>query len=138
MLDTQTQLRQDIIRQVARRLGDEIHPDSLGANQPDNLLQAILQCLRRAVEQQVRFIEEQCQQGLVGIAALGQLLEQLGQQPQQEGRVDLRRLVHQTAGIQQMDSPAAIGIRTQQIFQLQRRLAEQRLGTLLFQGGQAP
>ncbi|MNJ74863.1 hypothetical protein D3C77_718630 [compost metagenome] len=75
MLDTQTQLRQDIIRQIARRLSHEIYPNALGTNQPDNLLQAILQGLGRAIEQQVRFIEEQCQQGFVGIATLRQLFE---------------------------------------------------------------
>ncbi|MNE27365.1 hypothetical protein D3C80_1207720 [compost metagenome] len=71
MLNTQTQLRQDIIRQIARRLGHEIHPDALGANQPYHLFQAILQGLGRAIEQQMRLIKEQGQQWFISIAALG-------------------------------------------------------------------
>ncbi|MNJ46635.1 hypothetical protein D3C77_417700 [compost metagenome] len=50
MLNTQAQLRQNIIRQVARRLGNKVHPDTLGANQPNDLLQAILQGFGRVVE----------------------------------------------------------------------------------------
>ncbi|MNC37710.1 hypothetical protein D3C75_862810 [compost metagenome] len=81
-------------------------------------------------------VEEQRQQWFVGIATLRQLLEQLGQQPQQERRVDFRRFMHQTAGIQQMNAPAAIGRRLEDVFELQRRLAEQGIGALLLQGRQ--
>ncbi len=137
MLDTQAELGQDIVRQVARRLGDEVHPDAFRADQPDHLFQAVAQGFRRAVEQQVGLVEEQCQHRLVGIAALRQLLEQLGQQPEQESRVDLRRLVHQAAGVEQVDAPAPVRLGAEDVFQLQGRLAEEGLGTLLLQGGQA-
>ncbi|MOA53817.1 hypothetical protein D3C78_1856320 [compost metagenome] len=83
----------------------------------------------------MRLVEEQRQQRLLGIATLGQLLEQLGQQPEQEGGVDLGRLVDQAAGVEQVDAPAAVRRRLQQVLQLQRRLAEQRLGALLLEGG---
>lgn len=79
----------------------------------------------------MRLVEKQRQHRFVGIAALGQLLEQLGQQPQQKGRVHLGRLVHQAAGIEQVDTPAPVCSRVQQVFELQGRLAEQRLGALL-------
>ncbi|MCY1353996.1 hypothetical protein D9M69_403520 [compost metagenome] len=138
MLDAQAELGQHVVRQVARRLGDEVDADALRADQPHHLLQALLQRPGRVVEQQVRLVEEQRQHRLVRIAALGQLLEQLGQQPEQEGRVDLGRLVHQLAGIEQMDAAAAVRIGAQEVFQLQRRLAEERLGALLFEQRQAP
>src|SRR5690606_32569388 len=67
---------------------------------------------------------------------LRQLFEQLGEQPEQEGRVDARRLVDQAARVEQMDAPAAIRLATQDVGQLQRRLAEEGLGALLFQPGQ--
>ena len=44
--------------------------------------------------------------------------------------------MHQSAGIQQMDTPAAISIRVQNIFKLQGRLAKQRFSTLLLKTGQ--
>ncbi|MNJ56673.1 hypothetical protein D3C77_522320 [compost metagenome] len=81
MLNPQAQLGQNIIWQVAWRLGYEVHPHTFGANQPNHLLQAILQRLGRAIEKQMRLVEKQSQQGLVGIAALRKLLEQLSQQP---------------------------------------------------------
>ncbi|MNI12931.1 hypothetical protein D3C73_661380 [compost metagenome] len=86
----------------------------------------------------MRLVEEQRQQGFVGIAALGQLLEQLGQQPQQERRVDLRRLMDQATGVEQVNASATIGRGLQNVFELQRRLTEQRLGALLLEHGQAP
>ncbi|MNN14662.1 hypothetical protein D3C81_1277380 [compost metagenome] len=116
MLDAQAQLGQHGIWQVTWRLRDEVDPHALGANQPYHLLQAVLQCLGRAVEQQMRFIEEQRQYRLVGIATFRQLFEQFGQQPQQEGRIHLRRLVHQPAGIEQMDTPTAVTAGAQQVF----------------------
>ncbi len=136
-MNAQAQLRQHVIRQIRRRLGDEIHANTLGTNQTHHLLQAFLQRLGRVAEEQVRFIEEQRQQRLVSIAALGQLLEQLGQQPQQERCVNLWRLVHQPTGVEQMDASTPIGGGLQNVFELQRRLAEQGFGALLFQCRQA-
>ena len=72
-----------------------------------------------------------------GLTTRRKLLEQFSQQPQQESRIDLGRLMHQAAGIEQVDAPAAIRIGPQNIFQLQRRFAKQRLGALLFEGRQA-
>ena len=137
MLNAQAQLRQHVVRQVGWRLSDEIHTHAFGTDQPYHLLQPFLQRLGSVAEQQMRLIEKQRQQRFVGIAALRQLLEQFGQQPQQERGVHLRRLVHQTTCIQQMNAPTAIGGRLQDVFELQRRLAEQGFGALLFQGCQA-
>jgi hypothetical protein len=47
--------------------------------------------------------------GLVRVAHLGQLLEELGQQPQQEGRVEPRR-AHQPVGHQDVDPPRPSGV----------------------------
>ncbi|MDT4849490.1 hypothetical protein FQZ97_836140 [compost metagenome] len=138
MLDAQAELGQHVIGQVTGRLGDEVDADAFRANQPHHLFQAFLQGFRGVGEQQVRLVEEQRQHRLVGIAALRQLLEQLGQQPQQEGRVDLRRLVHQAAGVEQMNAPTTVAIGLEDVLQLQRRLAEQGLGALLLETRQAP
>ncbi|MOA43928.1 hypothetical protein D3C78_1661400 [compost metagenome] len=46
--------------------------------------------------------------------------------------------MHQLAGIQQVDAPTAVRIGAENVFQLQRRLAKERLGALLFEQRQAP
>ena len=60
------------------------------------------QHLRRFVEEQVRFVEEEDELGLVEVADLGQVLEQLGEQPEQEGRVEARAR-HQLVGGEDVD-----------------------------------
>ncbi|CAI8745797.1 hypothetical protein EMIT0P395_140019 [Pseudomonas sp. IT-P395] len=85
----------------------------------------------------MRLIEKQRQQRFVGIASLWQLLEQLSQQPQQERCIDFRRLVHQTAGVEQMNAPLPLGSRLQNVFELQCRFAKQGFGALLLKDRQA-
>ena len=63
--------------QVGRRLGDEEHADALGADQPHRALDRVDERVGRVVEQQVRLVEEEHELGLVEVARLGQLLEQL-------------------------------------------------------------
>jgi hypothetical protein len=100
------QLAQHRVGNVGRVLGDEIDAHALGADQPHDLLDLLQQRLFRVVEQQVGLVEEEHQLGFVGIADLGQFLEQLRQQPQQEGRIELGRL-DQLVGGQQVDVAAA-------------------------------
>ena len=59
-------------RHVVGILGDEIHPDPLGADQPRHLLDLVHQRLRRVVEQQMRLVEEEDELRLLGVAHLGQ------------------------------------------------------------------
>ena len=101
------ELAQDHRRHVGRILGDEVDADALGADQPHHLLDLLGQRLGRVVEQQVRLVEEEHELGLVEIAGLGQLLEQLGQQPEQEGGVEPRRL-DQLVGRQHVDRTAPV------------------------------
>ena len=93
---------------------------------PHDLLDPLAQRGRRVVEQQVRLVEEEHQLGLVEVADLGQVLEQLRQQPQQEARVQ-PRLQDQLVGGEDVDDAATAEIRAHQIGELERRLAEQRL-----------
>ena len=90
VLDAVAELAGDLVGDVDRVLRDEIDADALGADQPDDLLDLLQQGRRRVVEQQVGFVEEEGELGLVGIADLRKLLEQLGEQPQQEGRIEPR------------------------------------------------
>jgi hypothetical protein len=92
VLDAVAELAEHRLRHVERVLRDEVDADALGADQPHHLLDLVDQRRRRIVEQQVRLVEEEHQLRLVEVARFGQLLEQLGQQPEQEGRVQLRRV----------------------------------------------
>jgi len=69
------------IGQVRRVLGDKIDAHALGADQAYHLLDLLHQCIAGHVEQQMRFVEEKHQPGFVGVTDLGQLLEQLRDQP---------------------------------------------------------
>ncbi|MNR36364.1 hypothetical protein D3C85_1542750 [compost metagenome] len=119
-------------------MGDEIHTHTFRANQPHYLLQPVLQRLGRTGEQQVCLVKKQRQQRFFRITAFRQLLEQLSEQPEQECRVYLRRFVNQTTGIQQVNTPATVSGWLQDVFELQRRFAEQRFSALLFQRCQTP
>ena len=81
-------------------------------------------------------VEEKHQLRLLRIADLRQLLEQLGKQPQQEGRVELR-LLHELVGGKNIDVAAAVFVAAHQIFEVEGRLAEEFLGALLLDGEQA-
>ena len=84
----------------------KIHADALGADEPHDLLDLVQQRLRRVGEQQVRLVEEEHELRLVRIADFGQSLVELGQQPEQQRRVELRRL-HQLVGGEDVDDAAA-------------------------------
>ena len=84
MLHAMAQLTQHRIGDVHWILGDEINAHALGADQPDHLLDLLQQDPGRFVEEQVGFVEEEHQPGLVDIPHFRQLLEQLGEHPQQK------------------------------------------------------
>jgi hypothetical protein len=126
------QLGQDLVRDVARALGDEIDPDALGADQAHHLRHLVHQGLRGLVEQQVGLVEEEDQPGLVLVADLGQGLEQFRQQPEQEGGIEPGR-IDQPVGGQHVHRAAPPGVLAHQVGQVQGRFAEERLAALLFQ-----
>ena len=66
VLHAVAELRQNLVGNVERVLGDEIDPDALGADQPHHLLDLVEQRLGRIGEQQMRLVEEEHQLGLVG------------------------------------------------------------------------
>jgi hypothetical protein len=131
VLDAIPKLTQHDVRHVQRVLGHEVDAHALGADETDDLLDLLLERLGGIVEQQMRLVEEEDDFGLVQIADFRQLLEQFGEQPEQEGGVELRRL-HELVGHDDVDHPPP-AVRLQEVVQVQRRLAEQVLAALLFQ-----
>ena len=135
MLHAVAQLAQHGVGNIDRVLSDEIHAHALGAHQTHDQLDALDQHLGRVVEQQVGFVEEKDQLGLVGVANFRQLLEQLGQKPEQKSRVKARR-VHQLVGGQNVDHAHAVGIGLHQIIDVQHGLAKEFVAALAFDGHQ--
>ncbi len=85
----------------------------------------------------MRLIEEEDQARLLRVADLGQLLEQFGQQPQQEGGVQARA-VHQSRGVQHVHLAPAVQGCAHHVLQTQGRFAEEGLAALLLQLKQGP
>ena len=79
------------------RLRHEEDADALGPDQPHGLRDRVEELLRRAVEQQVRLVEEEHQLRLVEVADLGQVLEQVGEQPHEERREQRGPVLHRRA-----------------------------------------
>src|SRR3712207_6371129 len=76
------------------------------------------------------FVEEEDQLRLFRIADFRQRLEQLGKQPEQEGRIDFRRLLHQSISRKDVDHAPALLISLDQVVQVQRWLAKKLVGAL--------
>jgi hypothetical protein len=136
MLHAVAELAQHAVGDIERVLRDEVDADTLGADQAYHLFHFFQQRGRRFVEQQVGFVEEEHQLGLVQIAGFRQLLEQFGQQPEQEGGVQARR-VHQLFAGEDVDDAVGPGIGLHQVGDIQHRLTEKVFAALLLDLQQA-
>src|SRR5215831_9466530 len=105
MLHAVAKLAQDGIGHVEGILGDEIHPDALGANKTHDLLDLVEKNLRRVGEKKMRFVEEEHQRRFVAVTYLRQSLVELREQPQQQRRVKSRG-VEQLVGGKDVDIAA--------------------------------
>src|SRR5205085_9759936 len=97
---------------------------SLGTHQTHDELDALDQHLGRFIEQQVGLVEEEHQLGLVRVADLRQPLEQLGQHPQQEGRIKARRVEQLVRG-EDVDDAASFFVGLQEVVDVEHGLAEE-------------
>ncbi|MNV23208.1 hypothetical protein D3C71_1142140 [compost metagenome] len=129
MLHPVAQLGQHAVGDVERVLRDEVHAHALGAHQAHHQLDALDEHFRRLVEQQVGLVEEEHQFGLLGVADLGQLLEQLRQHPQEEGGIQARR-VHELVGRQDVDHAVAVH-RLHEVLDVEHGLAKELRAALL-------
>src|SRR5215475_15640947 len=114
MLHAIAELSQHCFRHVQRVLCHEEDADALGADQANDLLDLFHKWLRRIVEQQMSFVEKEYELRLLGIANFGKLLEQLRQQPQQEGCVQ-PRVCNQLVGGEYVDEATAVSVGAQKV-----------------------
>ena len=71
MLNAVAELPQHLVGHIERVLGDEVDADTLGADQPHNLLDLVEQRFGGIGEQKMRFVEEEHELGLVGSPTSG-------------------------------------------------------------------
>ena len=110
-------------------------PDALRPDQPHGLRDRVQEGLGGVVEQQVGLVEEEHQLRLVDVTDLGQLVEQVGQQPHQEGG-EHRGPLDQIGQLQQRHHALAVPGHPQQIGRVELRLAEELVGALVGEGDQ--
>jgi hypothetical protein len=99
------------------------------------LLDGAQKSLRRIVEQKMGFIKKENQLWLFEVANFGQFLEQFGQHPQQENRVEAWR-AHQFSGAENVDEAAPVWRYTQKILDIEFRFAEKPRRALIFKNQQ--
>src|SRR5581483_9085348 len=105
--------------------------DALGTDQAHDLLDFVEQRFRGLIEKKVGLVEEEHELRLRRIANLRQFLEQLRQEPQQEGRVQAR-IVHELVGSQHIDQAAlGFGVDAHQVRNVERGLAEELRAALV-------
>ena len=135
MLHAVAELAKHLVRDVERVLRDEVDADALRADQAHHLLDLLEQGRRRLVEQEMRLVEEEDELGFVHVADFRQLLEEFGEQPEQEGRIEARR-AHQLVGGEDVDDALAV-VGLHQVVDVEHRLTEEDVAALLFQRQQA-
>src|SRR6185503_8433693 len=96
----------------------------------DDLLDLLKKSGRSVGEQQMGLVEKEHEARLFRIAHFGKILEQLRQEPQQEGRIELRRC-HELVGSENIDKPAPVLRRAHYVLDVKRRFTEEIGGTLL-------
>ena len=81
----------------------------------------------------MRLVEEEDELGLVEVAYFGKLLEEVGEHPQEEHRVDLR-LLDDARSVQDVDVALAARVAGEPIGQFKRGLAEEHVAALILNG----
>ena len=135
MLHAIAELAEDFGGHVVGELRAEIHAHALGADDADHLFHALAQRRRGVVEQQMGFVEEEHQLGFVQIAHFRQVLEQLGEQPQQESGVQAG-FENELVGGEDVDHATPGKIGAHQVVEIERWFAEEQVSTVLLQSQQ--
>jgi hypothetical protein len=85
----------------------------------------------------VRLVEEEDELRLIEIAGLGQLLEELGQEPHQRGREQPGLVLHR-GQLQHRDHPAAVGRGAEQFSDVELRLSEELRSPSILEPDEGP
>jgi hypothetical protein len=113
-------------------LGDEVDANPFGAHQTDHLFNLLQQDFGRIVKQQVSLVEEEDAGGLGGVPHLGEVLEELGQKPEDQGGIELGG-IHQLLGGQDIDDSFAVGRGLEEIVEVEGWFTKEAVGALVLQ-----
>lgn len=140
VLDPVAELAEDGVGDVDGVLGDEEDADAFGADEADDLLDAGAEDGRLGSrirgEEEVGLVEEEDELGFGEVAGLGQVLEELGEQPEEEGGIELGGL-HETVGGEEVDDAAAVAVGLEEVFDVEGGLAEELVTALAGEGDKA-
>ena len=131
VLHAVAQLGEHGVGHVHRVLGDEVHAHAFAAHQAHDEFYALQQGFGRVGKEQVGFVEEEDHLWLFGVAYFGQALEQLGEQPQQEGGVQARGL-HEFVGDEDVDDALAAFCGLHHVVDVEHGFAEEAVAALAF------
>ena len=130
-------LGQHAVGDVAGALGDKVDAHRLGADELDHLLDLLHQGPGGIGKEEVGLVKEEDQLGPVQVPGLGQLLEELGEHPQQEGGVE-GGVLDQPDTVEHVDHAPALVVPAHPVQDVQVGLAEEELAPLALQRQQSP
>src|SRR5690606_12263724 len=96
--------------------------------EPHGELDGVEEGVRGVVEEEVGLVEEEDELGPLEVADLGQLLEEVGEQPHEEGRED-HRLALDARELEAADNASAVGGEPHEVRGVELRLAEEDVAT---------
>lgn len=133
VLNAVAELTEDKVRNVGWVLGDEVDPHALGADQANDLLDFLLEGVRRVGEEEMGLIKEEDEFRFVEIADFWQRLKEFRQEPEKEGGVDNWR-VHQSVGSENVDVPVPLVVCADEVGQPEGWFTKQKRAAGLFEG----
>ena len=131
MLDTVAELAEDAVGDIGRVLRDEIDADALASDQAHHLLDLADQGRGGVGEKGVGLVEEEDELRQLLVADFGKLSVDVGEQPEEVGRVELR-VEHQLVRREDAhDTLAALD--GEEVVDVEGRLAEETVRALVLQ-----
>ena len=123
MLNTVSQLTQNILGYISGILSDKINSHAFGSDQPCNLFDFIHQCFGCVFEQKMGLIKEKDQLGFIRVTHFGKRFKQFRQEPQKKARIKAR-CSHQSICRKNIYAPQPRGISRNHVSQIKSRFTK--------------
>jgi len=133
VLDAIAELGEDGVGNVLGILGDKEDGHPFGANESDDLLDLFEQDGRHVVEEEVSFVEEEDEFRFGQVADLGEVFEEFGEEPEEEGPIDTG-CEHEAVGGENIDDAATGRIGLEKVVEIESGFGEEAVAALLFEG----
>ena len=133
MLHAIAELSQHRVGDVGGVLCYEVDTYTLAADESHHLFNLVHQALRRIGEECVSLVEEEHQSWQFLVAHLGQTSVEVGEEPKQEGGVELG-VEHQLVSCQDVHDASPVGSALHQVHDVEGRFAEELFSPLVLVG----